>query len=166
MLRAERVVHRNASWSLIANTPYLIVVPTKQFVWPYLYMKMNEISTEMKKGLHCFWPKGGGDHKGFSAAHLALNGFLGGRTPVDDLHLDAGVFQRFYTLAVPPIVIHAWLAVFRAVDGVALAKFDFAKFVELVDLPSDKGVVVWVGVCRNECATPIYTKSQGHIVFL
>ena len=72
-----------------------MVVPTKQFVWPYLYMKMNEFSTEMKKCLHCFWPEGGGDHKDFPAAHFALNGFLGGRAPVDDLHLDAGVFQGF-----------------------------------------------------------------------
>jgi len=63
-------------------------------------------------------------------------------------------------------VIHAWLAIFRAVDGVALAELDFAKLVELVDLPSDKGIVVWVGVCRNERATPIYTKSKGLIVFL
>jgi hypothetical protein len=63
-------------------------------------------------------------------------------------------------------VIHAWLAVFRTVDGAALAKLDFAELVELVDLPSDKGVVVWVGVCRNERATPIYTKSIGLTVFL
>ena len=52
-----------ASSSLIANTPYLpvIVVATKKFVWPYLYMKMNEFSIEMKKSLHCFWREGGGD---------------------------------------------------------------------------------------------------------
>jgi hypothetical protein len=63
-------------------------------------------------------------------------------------------------------LIHAWLAFFKAVDGVALAKLDFSELVELVDLPSDEGVVVQVGVCRNERATPIYTKSKGFIVFL
>ena len=127
---------------------------------------MNEFSTEMKECLHCFWPEGGGDHKDFPATHFAFNGFLGGRAPVDDLHLDAGVFQRFQTFAFLPIVIHTWLTVFRVVDGVALAKLNFAELVELVDLPSDKGVVVWVSVCRNERATPIYTKSKGLIVFL
>ena len=98
MLRAARVVHRNSSWSLITNVPYLIVVPTKQLVWPYLYMKMkliNEFSTKTKKGLHYFWPKGGSDHKDFPVADFVLNGFVGGMTPVDDSHLDAGVFHRF-----------------------------------------------------------------------
>jgi hypothetical protein len=113
-------------------------------------MKNESILDGLEMGLHCFWLEGGGDHKDFPSAHFAFNGFLGGRTPVDDLHLDAGVLQRFYTLAVLPIVIHAWLAVFRAIDGVALAKLDFAKLVELVDLPSNKAVVVWVGVCSNE----------------
>lgn len=37
-----------------------------------------------------------------------------------------------------PIVIRAWLAVFRTVDGVALAKLDFDRFVGLGDMSSDK----------------------------
>lgn len=36
MLRAERRVHRKASLSFIAKMVYLMPVPTKQFVWPYL----------------------------------------------------------------------------------------------------------------------------------
>ena len=66
--------------------------------------------------------------------------------------------MQVYSRGFRPSPSCAWLAIFRAVDGVALAKLDFA---ELVDLPSDKGIAVWVG---NERATPIYTKSK--VVFL
>ena len=63
-------------------------------------------------------------------------------------------------------MIHAWLAVFRTVDGVALAKLDFAELVELGDMPSDKGVVVWVGVCGEERTRPVDPRSQRIVVFL
>ena len=36
MLRTERWVHKKASVSSIAKMPYFMLVPTKQFVWPYL----------------------------------------------------------------------------------------------------------------------------------
>ena len=63
-------------------------------------------------------------------------------------------------------MIYAWLAVFRTVDSVALAKLNFAELVELGDTLSDKGIVVWVGVCGEERATPVYPRSQRVVVFL
>jgi hypothetical protein len=36
IFRTARYVQTYASLSFIAKTPYLMVVPTKQFVWPYL----------------------------------------------------------------------------------------------------------------------------------
>lgn len=42
MFRAARYVQRYASVSLIANTPYLMAVPTKQFVCPYLHVSKDQ----------------------------------------------------------------------------------------------------------------------------
>ena len=63
-------------------------------------------------------------------------------------------------------MVHAWLAVLGTVDGVALAELDLAELVELVRLPPDKRVVVWVGVRGDERTSPVDPRAERFVVFL
>jgi hypothetical protein len=40
------------------------------------------------------------------------------------------------------------LAVLGTVDGITFTELDFSEFVELVDLPADKSVIIGIGVGR------------------
>lgn len=52
MFRAARYVHRYTSVSLMAKRPYLSAGPTKQFVWPYLFIHhVTHLSNEHKTQL-------------------------------------------------------------------------------------------------------------------
>jgi len=47
-------------------------------------------------------------------------------------------------------VIHTRLAVLGTVYGIAFAEFDLSEFIEFVDLPADKCIIVGVGVRSEE----------------
>ena len=79
-----------------------------------------------------------------SPSSLFANHLLRSRTPLRHLHLDSSVFLRSVALAILTIVVHARLAILRAVNRVPLAELDFAKLVQLVDLPPHEGVVVGI----------------------
>jgi len=63
-------------------------------------------------------------------------------------------------------MVHARLAIPRTVDCIPLAEFDLVQLVQLIDLPSDKSVVVRVRVSRQELAPPIDTGTKGFEVIL
>ena len=115
---------------------------------------------------HGLWPKGGGDKERLRRADRAPDdgGSLG--APLDDLELEARVLLRADSFAVGAVVVHTWLAVLRAVDGVPLAELDLAQLVELFRLPADEGVVVRVRVRRDERAAPVYPRAEELVVFL
>src|SRR6266404_2267737 len=128
MLRAARCVHTYASPSFAAKTPYLMAVPTKQLVWPYLYGHIRWVirlgQTEIHG--HRFWTQRRGDQVHFSSAQFTLQGFLSCRSPLGHFHLDARIFLWADALAIGTIVVHTGLAVFRAIDSIAFAKFYLA----------------------------------------
>jgi hypothetical protein len=76
--------------------------------------------------LHRLRAEGSSDHKYFPATDFALDLGPGSRTPIDDLHLDPGVFLRTETLSVLAVMVHARLAVLGTVYSITLAKFDLA----------------------------------------
>lgn len=63
-------------------------------------------------------------------------------------------------------MVHARLAIPRTIDGIPLSKFDLVQLAQLIDLPSDESVVVWVRVGRQELAPPIDTCTKGFQVIL
>jgi hypothetical protein len=115
---------------------------------------------------HGFWTKGGSDHKDLPSANFTLNGFLCSWTPPDNLHLQRGVFLWTDTFAVLPVMVHAWLTVLGTVNGITFTELDFSEFVELVDLPADKSIVVGVGVGRKEGTTPVDTRTERVVIGL
>jgi hypothetical protein len=58
-------------------------------------------------------------------------------------HVDSLSSDCFTTLS---IVIHTRLVIFRRVDGVSFTKLDFALFSQNIHLPSNKRVVVRIGI--------------------
>ena len=65
---------------------------------------------------------------------------------VKELQLDASVFLRANTLILLPrsVVIRNWLAILNAVDGISFTELDFAFLFEVVELPANEGIIVWI----------------------
>lgn len=63
-------------------------------------------------------------------------------------------------------MVHAWLAILRAVDGVPLAEFDLFMGVQFLDLPSHEGIKVRVRVGGHKGSTPVYSCPEGNVVLL
>src|SRR6202043_3928454 len=66
--------------------------------------------------------------------------------PFSYLELNGSVFLRTKSLTRCTIVIHAWLLIKRRVNGITFAEANLVQMLQNVHLPSDKGVVVGVGV--------------------
>src|SRR5260370_6039966 len=123
MLRAARWVQTYASLSFAADTPYFIAVPTKQLVWPYLERHLSDVHSHGENiRLHCLRTQSRGDQEHSPAPKLALQSLLSCRTPFDDLHFYASILLGADAFAIITIVVHARLAIFRAIDSIALAK--------------------------------------------
>jgi len=63
-------------------------------------------------------------------------------------------------------MVHTGLTILRAVDGITFTKLNFSEFVELVDLPTDKSIIVGIGVRGKERTTPVYTRTERIIINL
>ena len=114
--------------------------------------------------VHRFGAEGGSNHEHLPAAGLLTdNGFSCG-TPVQNLHLHRGVLLRAKSFSILAIVIHARLAILRAVDSVPLAELDLAELVQLVHLPAHKRVKVGVRIRRHEAASPVDTRAKGVVI--
>lgn len=63
-------------------------------------------------------------------------------------------------------MIHTGLTILRAVDSITFTKLNFSEFVELVDLPTDKSIIVGIGVRGKERTAPVYTRTERIIISL
>lgn len=63
-------------------------------------------------------------------------------------------------------MVHARLTVFRTVDGVTFAELDLSEGFELVDLPADERVVVWISVRRDEGTAPVDSETCVRAILL
>ena len=63
-------------------------------------------------------------------------------------------------------MVHARLAIRDGVDRVSLTELDLVHLAQLVDLPTDERVVVWIHVCREESAAPVDAHTEGMAVTL
>ena len=124
-----------------------------------------EISHKMKN-VHRLWAQRSSHQEHLSPSSLFPNHLLRSRTPLCHLHLDSSVFLRSVALAILTIVVHARLAILRAVNRVPLAELDFAKLVQLVDLPPHEGVVVGIRGRGQEGSAPVDTRSKRVVVLL
>lgn len=106
-------------------------------------------------GLHRLGTESSSDEENLSAPNLSFDDSFCSWAPFKRFHLYTSVLLRAKSLAVLPVVVHTWLAVFRAVYRVPFTEFNLAEFVKFVDLPPNECVVVWIGVGGEECAAPI-----------
>jgi hypothetical protein len=118
------------------------------------------------KHVHRLRPQRSSDEERLTVTQLTLQLGLGGVRPGNGLHLETGVLLGTDALTLGTVVVHAGLAVFGAVDCVALAKLDLAETVELVDLPADERIVVRVRGCREERAAPVDTRTERVVIRL
>jgi hypothetical protein len=98
-----------------------------------------------------------GTQRGWSEEYALSNEGreLFGNNVVGHAHLDQRVLGRQYSLARGTIVIGARLAVSWRVNTETLVKLQFAHFVQGVELPSNKRIVVGVDVGGDERSSPI-----------
>ena len=82
--------------------------------------------------------------------HLLVGKSLKAIREIQKLNLNASVLLRAYTFSFGPIVVSARLSVELAKNGVALAELNLAIFLQMMELPADKRVVVRVAGGRNE----------------
>ena len=107
--------------------------------------------------VHSLGTERSGHQEDFPVANSALDLLSSLWAPIDDFHLDTSIFQGSQCFAFRPVVVHAWLTVFRTVNCVPLTEFDLAHSVQFLDLPANETIVEWIRICRNERATPINT---------
>ena len=72
-------------------------------------------------------------------------------SPFEHLHFDCGVFLWIDSFSTLSIMVHTWLTIFGRVDGVSLSKLDFPLLMKFVHLPTDKCIIVWVGISCRAC---------------
>ena len=74
-------------------------------------------------------------------------------------HLDECVLLRPHPFSTGAVVVHARLLVDRRVDGVPLSKLHLPSLPQVLEVPTNERVVVRIGVCGDERATPVNLKS-------
>ena len=52
------------------------------------------------------------------------------------------------------------LSIKYTVDCISLSELDLVAFLEMVELPSNEGIVVWISICSNERSTPVSVDSE------
>ena len=115
---------------------------------------------------HGLWSQSRGYQEYLIALHCSTEDFLCSLAPLYNLHLDTGVLGGSTSFTLRSIMIHAWLAIQRTINGIPLAEFYLVQFVQLIDLPSDERVVEGVRVGRQEHAPPIDSCTKGFQVSL
>ena len=132
---------------------------------------LTKVRLDRRTGLqgnsHGLGSQSSGNQEHFPASNPVIDMFFDFRiSPRNDLHLDSCVFLGSQSLTLRTIVVHTRLAVLWAIDSISFSELDFAHIVQLVHLPSDEGVVIWVDVCGQERSTPINTRPYGLMVLL
>ena len=130
----------------------------KEFGFRYRENAVGDLGRYKKEVLsvHGFGSESCRDHVDSSIwrknASQLLFGFV---WPLLDQTFHRGVFLHKNSLSWLSIMIQTGLPIFRRIDGIAFTELDFVELFQAAHLPSDKGIVVWVGICGNKWASPV-----------
>jgi len=102
-----------------------------------------------------------GTQSGCEQENLLVHERLEALREVQKLNLDASILLWTDTLALGAVVVSARLAVELTIDGIALAELDLAIFLEVVELPFDERVIVWVPRRCNERPSPVSHQTEA-----